>query len=155
MIEARAVNHLGIAVRSIDDHRSYYEDTLGATFESIEEVPEQKVKVGFFVLGTPGHEVRLELLEPLSEDSPISGFLEKRGEGLHHIAYTVDGLQGRLDALKAGGVRLIDETPRDGAHHTKIAFLHPKASGGVLTELCEPPGGGLAQQVGEGGGDDG
>ncbi|MEM1213272.1 MAG: methylmalonyl-CoA epimerase [Planctomycetota bacterium] len=140
MIEARAVNHLGIAVRSIDDHRGYYEKTLGAAFEGLEEVPEQKVRVGFFVLGSPGHEVRLELLEPLSEDSPISGFLDKRGEGLHHVAYTVDGLQARLDALKSDGVRLIDETPRDGAHHTKIAFLHPKASGGVLTELCEPAG---------------
>lgn len=138
MIEAKAINHIGIAVKSIDEHRSFYQDTLGATFETIEEVADQKVRVGFFLVGAPGHEVRLELLEPTSDDSPISAFLEKRGEGIHHVAYTVDNLQQRLDALKASGVRLIDETPRQGAHHTQIAFLHPKASKGVLTELCEP-----------------
>ncbi|MEO0588192.1 MAG: methylmalonyl-CoA epimerase [Planctomycetota bacterium] len=140
MIEAKSINHLGIAVRSIANHRDYYENVLGATFESIEEVADQKVKVGFFLIGEPGHEVRLELLEPTSDDSPISGFLEKRGEGIHHVAYTVSNLQDRLDALKAGGMRLIDETPRNGAHHTRIAFLHPKSSHGVLTELCEPAG---------------
>ncbi|MEQ9460941.1 MAG: methylmalonyl-CoA epimerase [Phycisphaeraceae bacterium] len=134
MLDAKAVNHLGIAVRSIEDHRAYYEGVLGAEFEMIEEVPEQKVRVGFFKVG----DVRLELLEPTSEDSPISGFLEKRGEGLHHVAYEVTDLEGRLAKLKAEGVRLIDETPRSGAHGMKIAFLHPKASKGVLTELCEP-----------------
>lgn len=134
MIEAKAVNHLGIAVRSIEDHKKFYVEVLGAEYEAEEVVEEQKVKVGFFKVG----DVRLELLEPTSEDSPISAFLEKRGEGLHHVAYTVSGLEGRLAALKEGGVRLIDETPRNGAHHTKIAFLHPKASCGVLTELCEP-----------------
>ncbi|WP_428387581.1 methylmalonyl-CoA epimerase [Mucisphaera sp.] len=134
MIQAEAVNHLGIAVRSINAHRAYYEQVLGAEFESEEVVPEQKVKVGFFRVGG----VRLELLEPTSEDSPISGFLDKRGEGLHHVAYTVHGIEERLAELKEGGVRLIDETPRDGAHGSRIAFLHPKASGGVLTELCEP-----------------
>lgn len=133
-IQAKAINHLGIAVKSIDDHRDYYESTLGAAFEGVETVEDQKVKVGFFKVG----DVRLELLEPTSDDSPISAFLEKRGEGLHHVAYTVDDIQGRLDTLKADGVRLIDETPRPGAHHTQIAFLHPKASKGVLTELCEP-----------------
>lgn len=138
MIEAKAINHLGIAVKSIEEQRSFYEQTLGAKFESIEEVPDQKVKVGFFLIGEPGHEVRLELLEPLSEDSPISGFLEKRGEGLHHVAYTVSNLADRLSELKEAGVRLIDESPRNGAHHTKIAFLHPKATNGILTELTEP-----------------
>lgn len=143
MVQAQAINHLGIAVRSIADHRDYYENVLGARFESIEDVLDQKVKVGFFLIGDPGHEVRLELLEPLSEASPISAFLEKRGEGLHHVAYTVSDIQGRLDALKEGGIRLIDETPRNGAHGTQIAFLHPKASKGVLTELTEPaPGSG-------------
>lgn len=133
-IQAKAINHLGIAVKSIDDHKNYYQNTLGAAFEGVETVEDQKVKVGFFKVG----DVRLELLEPTSDDSPISAFLEKRGEGLHHVAYTVDDIQSRLDALKADGVRLIDETPRPGAHHTRIAFLHPKASKGVLTELCEP-----------------
>ncbi|MDY7108072.1 MAG: methylmalonyl-CoA epimerase [Planctomycetota bacterium] len=140
MIEAKAVNHIGIAVRSIDDHRAFYEETLGARFESIEEVPDQKVKVGFFLVGAPGHEVRLELLEPTSDDSPIARFIEKRGEAMHHIAYTVSDIQKRLDELKAAGTQLIDEKPRPGAHHTQIAFLHPKSSRGVLTELCEPRG---------------
>jgi methylmalonyl-CoA/ethylmalonyl-CoA epimerase len=140
MIEAKAINHIGIAVRSLDEHRAFYEDTLGATFEGIEEVPDQKVRVGFYLIGPADHAVRLELLEPTSDDSPIAGFLEKRGEGLHHVAYTVSNIQQRIDALQAGGVRMIDQTPRGGAHHTQIAFLHPKSSKGVLTELCEPAG---------------
>jgi methylmalonyl-CoA/ethylmalonyl-CoA epimerase len=138
MVDPKAINHIGIAVRSIEAHRPYYEQTLGARFEGVEEVADQKVRVGFFSVGPEGHAVRLELLEPLSPDSTVAQFIEKRGEGLHHIAYTVAGIQERLDALKAGGVRLIDETPRPGAHHTRIAFLHPKSSAGVLTELCEP-----------------
>ncbi|MEX2092848.1 MAG: methylmalonyl-CoA epimerase [Pirellulales bacterium] len=134
MIHAKAVNHIGIAVESIENHRQFYEDVLGAEFESIEDVPSQKVRVGFFKLG----DVRLELLEPTDPTSSVAAFLEKRGEGLHHVAYTVDDIQERLSELKAGGIRLIDETPRPGAHHTRIAFLHPKSSCGVLTELCEP-----------------
>jgi methylmalonyl-CoA/ethylmalonyl-CoA epimerase len=134
MIHAKAVNHLGIAVRSIDAHRDFYANTLGAKFEAIEDVPSQKVRVGFFKIG----DVRLELIEPTDPSSSVATFLEKRGEGLHHVAYTVDDIQQRLADLKAGGVRLIDETPRPGAHHMQIAFLHPKSSCGVLTELCEP-----------------
>jgi methylmalonyl-CoA/ethylmalonyl-CoA epimerase len=138
MIEAKAINHIGIAVRSLSEHRDFYEQTLGARFESIEEVPDQRVRVGFFLIGPAGAEVRLELLEPTSDDSPIASFIEKRGEGIHHIAYSVTNLDQRLADLKEHGVRLIDETPRDGAHHQRIAFLHPKSSKGVLTELCEP-----------------
>jgi methylmalonyl-CoA/ethylmalonyl-CoA epimerase len=134
MINAKSVNHLGIAVASIDKHRDYYENTLGAAFEGIEEVPIQKVRVAFFKLG----DVRLEVLEPTDPSSTVAAFIEKRGEGLHHVAYTVDDIQQRLAELKAAGVRLIDESPRPGAHHMQIAFLHPKSSGGVLTELCEP-----------------
>lgn len=96
--------------------------------------------MGFFLVGPEGHEVRLELLEPTAADSPVAVFLEKRGEGVHHLAYTVNDLPARLAALRDGGVRLIDEVPREGAHHTQIAFLHPKSSHGVLTELCEVPG---------------
>jgi methylmalonyl-CoA/ethylmalonyl-CoA epimerase len=138
MIQPKAINHIGIAVKSIDAQRDFYEKTLGARFEGIDEVADQKVKVGFFLVGPPGHEVRLELLEPTAPDSPIAAFLDKRGEGMHHIAYTVEGIQDRIDALKAGGVRMIDEKPRPGAHHTRIAFLHPKSTQGVLTEICEP-----------------
>jgi len=138
MIEAKAINHIGIAVRDIESQRDFYENVLGAKFEGIEEVADQKVKVGFFLLGPEGHEVRLELLEPTSDDSPISAFLEKRGEGMHHVAYEVDNLQARLDQLAEADLRLIDTTPRQGAHHMNIAFLHPKSTHGVLTELCEP-----------------
>ena len=134
MIEAKNVNHIGIAVHSIEDHRPFYEQTLGAQFESTEEVADQQVKVGFFKLG----DVRLELLEPTAADSNVAKFLEKKGEGLHHVAYTVDNLESRLQSLKEQGLRLIDETPRRGAHDMRIAFLHPKTSHGVLTELCEP-----------------
>src|SRR5690349_10945658 len=134
MINAKAVNHLGIAVSSIEKHREFYEKTLGAEFEAIEEVPSQKVRVAFFKLG----DVRLEVLEPTDPSSAVAGFIEKRGEGLHHVAYTVDDIKERLAELKSAGVRLIDETPRPGAHHMQIVFLHPKSSGGVLTELCEP-----------------
>ena len=134
MIQAKAINHIGIAVKKLADHHAYYTTVLGAEYENIEEVAEQKVRVAFYKVGG----VRIELLEPTSEESPIAKFIEKKGEGIHHIAYTVDNIQARLDALKAGGIQLIDQTPRNGAHHTKIAFIHPKSSQGILTEICEP-----------------
>jgi methylmalonyl-CoA/ethylmalonyl-CoA epimerase len=130
----RSLNHVGIAVRSIDAQRPFYEEVLGAVFEGIEEVPDQKVRVGFFRV----NDVRLELLEPTDPSSTIQTFLEKRGEGLHHLAFTVDDLAARIAELKSAGVRMIDEVPRGGAHQTQIAFLHPKSSFGVLTELCQP-----------------
>jgi methylmalonyl-CoA/ethylmalonyl-CoA epimerase len=132
----QAVNHIGIAVRSIDAQRTFYEGTLGAVFESIEVVPDQKVRVGFFRIG----EVRLELLEPTDPTSTIATFLEKRGEGLHHVALTVAGIEDRIAELKQAGLRMIDDVPRPGAHHMRIAFLHPRSTFGVLTELCEPAG---------------
>ena len=138
LVKTKGLAHFTIPVTDTKRSQAFYEDVLGATWEGEEEVAQQKVKVGFLKLGPAEAPVRLELLEPTSEDSPISAFLEKRGEGLHHVAYTVDNLPQRLDALKQADIRLIDQTPRDGAHHTKIAFLHPKASCGVLTELCEP-----------------
>ena len=140
MIGARAIDHIGIAVRSIANQREFYEQVLGARYDGVEEVPSQKVRVAFFLVGPPGAEVRLELLEPTSPDSPVAGFLEKRGEGIHHLAYTVDGIDAILKKLKDSGLRLIDEQARVGAHHSRIAFLHPRASGGVLTEICEPEG---------------
>lgn len=129
----KKISHIGIAVASIDESLPFYTEVLGLEFEGTEVVAEQKVKVAFLVIG----ESRIELLEPTAPDSPVARFLEKNGPGIHHLAYQVDGLQNRLDTLKGQGVRLIDEAPRTGAHHTRIAFLHPKASGGVLTELCE------------------
>jgi methylmalonyl-CoA/ethylmalonyl-CoA epimerase len=136
MTPVKAVNHIGIAVRSIEAQRPFYEGTLGAVFEGVEEVADQKVRVGFFRVG----DVRLELLEPTDPASTVAVFLDKRGEGLHHVAYTVDGIEARIAELKQSGLRMIDESPRPGAHHMRIAFVHPKSSCGVLTELCEPAG---------------
>lgn len=134
MHPVKAVNHIGIAVRSIEAQKSYYEAALGAKFEGTEEVPSQKIRVAFFRVG----DVRLELLEPTDPASTVAAFLEKRGEGLHHIAFTVEGIEARIAELKREGLRLIDEVPRPGAHHMQIAFVHPKSTFGVLTELCEP-----------------
>jgi methylmalonyl-CoA/ethylmalonyl-CoA epimerase len=134
MTPVKAVNHIGIAVRSIEAQRAFYEGTLGAVFEGVEDVPDQKVRVGFFRIG----DVRFELLEPSEPSSTVAAFLEKRGEGLHHVAFSVEGIEQRIAELKRSGVRMIDETPRPGAHHMQIAFLHPKSTFGVLTELCEP-----------------
>jgi methylmalonyl-CoA/ethylmalonyl-CoA epimerase len=127
------INHVGIAVRNLETSIPFYRDVLGLTFEGIEEVAEQKVRVAFLGVG----ESRIELLEPTSEDSPVAKFLEKNGEGVHHLAYQVDDIEKTLAHLKSAGIRLIDETPRHGAHHSLIAFLHPKATGGVLTEICQ------------------
>jgi len=132
----KKISHIGMAVKSLDASIPFYRDVLGMEFEGTEVVVEQKVKVAFLAIG----ESRIELLEATSPDSPVAKFLEKNGEGIHHIAYEVDDLDAALVQLKEEGVRLIDETPRRGAHRTRIAFLHPKASGGVLTELCEPSG---------------
>lgn len=134
MQPVKSLNHIGIAVRSIDEQRGFYENDLGAAFEGIEEVPSQKVRVAFFRV----NDVRLELLEPTDPASTIQSFLDKRGEGLHHLAFTVDDLPARIAELKSSGLRMIDETPRPGAHHMQIAFIHPKSTFGVLTELCQP-----------------
>ena len=136
MSPVKAINHIGIAVRSIDAQRPYYEDLLGAAFEGVEVVPDQKVRVGFFRIG----DVRLELLEPTDPASTVAAFLEKRGEGLHHVAFTVERIEARIAELKRSGLRMIDDVPRPGTHHMQIAFVHPRSTFGVLTELCEPAG---------------
>ena len=137
MKPVRAINHIGIAVRSIEAQRPFYEETLGAIYEGIEEVASQKVRVAFYRIG----DVLLELLEPSDPSSTIAAFLEKKGEGLHHVAYTVEDIEARIAERKQGGLRMIDDKPRPGAHHMRIAFLHPKSSNSILTELCEPPAG--------------
>ena len=129
----KKISHIGIAVESIEAALPFYREVLGLEYEGEEVVEEQKVKVAFFAVG----ESRIELLEPTADDSPVAKFIEKNGEGTHHVAYEVDDLAATLAKLKAAGVRLIDETPRCGAHGTRIAFLHPRATGGVLTELCQ------------------
>jgi methylmalonyl-CoA/ethylmalonyl-CoA epimerase len=128
------IDHLGIAVPSIDDAAVLYRDVLGLASEGTEVIEDQRVRVMFFTLG----QVRIELLEPTTDDSPIARFLARRGPGLHHVAYRVDDLPATLAALKAAGMKLIDESPRDGAHGMKIAFAHPKSTNGVLTEFCQP-----------------
>ncbi|WP_429886166.1 methylmalonyl-CoA epimerase [Geoalkalibacter halelectricus] len=133
-MKAKKISHVGIAVKSLDAALPLYRDVLGMEFEGTEEVAEQKVRVAFFISG----ESRIELLEATSEDSPVAKFIEKNGEGVHHLAYEVDDLSEAIAALQEQGVRLIDTEPRRGAHGTAIAFLHPKATGGVLTELCQP-----------------
>lgn len=128
------IEHIGIAVKSIEDALSYYEGFLGLKCYNIEEVADQKVRTAFFKLG----EVKLELLEPTSDDSPIASFLEKRGPGIHHIAYAIeDGVDNALAECRSKDIRLIDASGRKGAEGLKIAFLHPKSTLGVLTELCE------------------
>jgi len=127
------IDHLGIVVESLDEAGRLYRDVLGLATGEIEDIPDQKVRLTFFQVG----EVRIELLEPTASDSPIAKFLEKRGPGLHHVAYRVADLPATLAALKSAGVRLIDEAPRPGAHGMQIAFAHPKSTGGVLTEFCQ------------------
>ena len=129
------IEHIGIAVKNLEEGIAYYEKVLGLKCYSIEEVKEQKVKTAFFKVG----ETKLELLEATSEDSPIAKFIAKKGEGVHHIAFAVNDLQSKLIEVENSGVKLIDKTPRKGAEGLNIGFLHPKSTLGVLTELCENP----------------
>jgi methylmalonyl-CoA/ethylmalonyl-CoA epimerase len=128
------IDHLGIAVRSLDESVKYYESALGLKCEQIEEVESQKVRTAFFDVGG----THIELLEPTSPDSPIAAFLEKRGEGIHHVAFATDGIVDQLGHARESGVRLIHEEPFEGAAGKLVAFLHPKSTFGVLTEFCMP-----------------
>ena len=132
-MELKKIEHIGIAVKSIESALPYWEKVLGLKCYNIEEVSEQKVKTAFLKVG----ETKIELLEPTSEESTVAKFLEKRGEGFHHIAYAVDNIEGALAKCEAAGAVLLDKTPRMGAEGLSIAFLHPKSTGGILTELCE------------------
>ncbi len=130
------IEHIGIAVKSIDEALPYYEGVLGLKCYAIEEVPDQKVKTAFLKIG----QTKIELLESTSPDGTIASFIEKRGEGIHHIAFSVeDGVQNAITEVESKGVRAIDKAPRKGAEGLNIAFLHPKSTLGVLTELCEDP----------------
>ncbi|MBE9519878.1 MAG: methylmalonyl-CoA epimerase [Proteobacteria bacterium] len=126
------IDHIGIAVRSIDQAKPFFEKVLGLPCEGEEVVESQKVKTAFFAVG----EVHIELLEPTSDDSPIAKFLENKGEGIHHIAYKTDDIASQLDQAKESGCRLIHETPIEGAGGKQVAFLHPKSTYGVLMEFC-------------------
>jgi methylmalonyl-CoA/ethylmalonyl-CoA epimerase len=129
------IEHLGIAVKSIEEALPYYEQVLGLKCYNIEEVADQKVKTAFFMVG----QTKIELLEPTSEESAVAKFIEKKGEGIHHIAFAVPSVAEALAEVEAKGVKLIDKAPRGGAEGLNIAFLHPKSTCSVLTELCEHP----------------
>ena len=131
----KALDHVGIAVSSLADALAFYRDTLGLEVEPPEEVPSQGVRAHFIAVG----DSTLELLEATTADSPIARFLTKRGPGMHHVALRVDDIVAALADLKARGIRLIDETPRPGAHGSLVAFLHPASTHGVLVELLQPP----------------
>jgi methylmalonyl-CoA/ethylmalonyl-CoA epimerase len=131
----KKIDHLGIAVRSLDEAIPYYEKALGLKCEHREEVPSQKVRTAFFSIG----EVHLELLEPTDPESPIARFLEKNPTGgIHHIAFGTDNIESQLKQASQSGVRLINERPLEGAANKLVAFLHPKSTFGVLTEFCSP-----------------
>ena len=127
------IEHIGIAVKSIEEALPFYENVLGLKCYAIEEVADQKVKTAFFQVG----QTKIELLESTSPEGSIGKFIEKRGEGVHHVAFAVEGIEEALAECEANGIRLIDKEPRGGAEGLSIAFLHPKSTGGVLTELCE------------------
>jgi len=129
------IEHIGIAVKNMDEAIKFYEEVLGLKCYAVEEVADQKVKTAFFQIGP----TKIELLESTDPEGPIGKFIEKRGEGIHHLAYAVKGLESSLEELKSKGIKLIDEKSRKGAEGLNIAFLHPKATYGVLTELCEKP----------------
>ncbi len=127
------IEHIGIAVKNLDDAIKYYEQILGLKCYNIEEVKDQKVKTAFFKVG----QTKIELLESTDPEGPIGKFIEKKGEGIHHIAFAVKGIEEQLKQSESKGVQLIDKAPRKGAEGLDIAFLHPKSTFGVLTEFCE------------------
>jgi methylmalonyl-CoA/ethylmalonyl-CoA epimerase len=129
------IEHIGIAVQNLEEQIKYYQEVLGLECYNIEVVADQKVKTAFFMIG----QTKIELLESTDPEGPIGKFIEKKGQGIHHIAYAVDSVQEFLDNAEAKGVQLIDKQPRKGAEGLNIAFLHPKSTNGVLTEVCEDP----------------
>lgn len=132
-MELSHIEHIGIAVSDLAASIKYYEEVLGLKCYAIEEVADQKVKTAFFKVG----QTKIELLESTDPGGPIGKFIEKKGEGIHHLAFAVNGIEKSLKEVESKGIRLIDQTPRKGAEGLNIAFLHPKSTGGVLTELCE------------------
>jgi len=131
-MELNKIEHIGIAVKNLEESIKFYEEILGLKCYLIEEVKDQKVKTAFFQIG----ETKIELLESTQPDGPIARFIEKKGEGIHHIAFNTDDIKSSLQELKEKNIKLIDEEPRSGAENLDIAFIHPKSSNGVLIEIC-------------------
>ncbi len=127
------IEHIGIAVKNLQTAIALYEKLLGVKCYAVEEIKDQKVRTAFFRVG----ETKIELLEPTNEDSPVSKFIEKRGEGIHHVAFAVDNIEEKLSYLEKQNFQLIDKVSRKGAEGLNIAFIHPKSTLGVLTEICE------------------
>ena len=127
------IEHIGIAVKNLEESVKYYESILGLECYAVEEIPEQKVKTAFFKIG----QTKLELLESTDPAGPVGKFIEKKGEGIHHLAFAVENIEECIKEIEEKGVRLIDKTPRKGAEGLDIAFLHPASTHGVLTEFCE------------------
>lgn len=134
-IQNLAMDHIGIAVNSLQEGKKFYE-SMGFSQMSVEEVPSEGVRVGMWELT---NQVRIELLEPLNEQSPIFKFLQKRGPGIHHVCYRVTNIEAAIKELKEKNIPLIHEAPKKGAHNCTIAFVHPRGAGGVLVELSQPP----------------
>ena len=134
-MELTHIEHIGIAVKNLDDAVKFYEEIFGLKCYAVEEVKDQKAKTAFFKIG----ETKIELLETTDPKGPIGKFIEKKGEGIHHIAFAAENLDQSLTELKEKQVKLIDETPRKGAEGLNIAFINPKSTFGVLTEICEKP----------------
>jgi methylmalonyl-CoA/ethylmalonyl-CoA epimerase len=133
----KKINHIAVAVKNLDEAAKIYQDVLGFGLSGVELVAEQKTKVGFFRIG----ESNIELVQPAEPGSPLDKFLETRGPGIHHICLEVDNIEAEIKSLLGKGVVMIDQKPRLGAHHSKVAFIHPKSSNGVLIELVELPKG--------------
>jgi methylmalonyl-CoA/ethylmalonyl-CoA epimerase len=133
MMKPSHIEHIGIAVNNLVSAISFYEEVLGLKCYNIEEVPDQKVRTAFFLVG----QTKIELLESTDAEGPIGKFIEKRGEGIHHIAFSVENIESQLIHASESGIKLIDASPRKGAEGLDIAFLHPKSTNGVLIELCE------------------
>ncbi|MBP9016388.1 MAG: methylmalonyl-CoA epimerase [Paludibacteraceae bacterium] len=134
-MKPKKIEHIGIAVKSLDTAIPFFENVMGLKCYAVEEVVDQKVKTAFFKVG----ETKIELLESTDPEGPVGKFIEKKGEGVHHVAFAVDNVQEALNEASENGVMLIDKQPRKGAEGLNIAFLHPKSTFGVLTELCENP----------------
>jgi methylmalonyl-CoA/ethylmalonyl-CoA epimerase len=131
----KKINHIAIAVNNLEEAAKFYQNVLGLTLSGVEVVTAQKTKVGFFKIG----ESNIELVQPAEPDSPLVKFLETKGPGIHHICLEVDDVEAEVKAFLEKGATMVDQKPRPGAHNTKVAFVHPKSSSGVLIELCELP----------------
>ena len=131
----KKINHIAVAVNNLEEAAKFYQTVMGLTLSGVEVVPAQKTRVGFFKIG----ESNIELVQPAEPDSPLVKFLEAKGQGIHHICLEVDDVEAEVKSFLEKGATMVDQKPRPGAHQTKVAFVHPKSSGGVLIELCEYP----------------